>query len=189
MGLLLTATIRHPELPIFPPDIQSLVPTLATPTALPKPLAVQPRFPHAQYQPPAAFQHASIASPLHTHTPTPTGLTPHPFSSRSRSDTDPAETQLLGEYRTQQPAQPHPHTTIDLADNQYDEDDGYDTDPPAHYPKPGNGVARTLRPESEDLNWLVDDNFEVFSHGWKGDGTGMGADGSLDGMGAVQKVV
>jgi hypothetical protein len=42
--------------------------------------------------------------------------------------------------------------------------DGYDTDPPAHYPKPGNGIARNLRPESEDLQWLVDDNFEVFSH-------------------------
>ncbi|KAF9739994.1 transferase family III-like protein [Paraphaeosphaeria minitans] len=58
-------------------------------------------------------------------------------------------------------------------------DDGYDSDPPANYPKAGNGLAGTLRPESEDLQWLVDDNFEVFSHGWKGDGTGMGADGVL----------
>ena len=60
--------------------------------------------------------------------------------------------------------------------------DGYDTDPPAHYPKAGNGLARTMRPESEDLQWLVDDNFEVFSHGWKGDGNGVGADGSLNGL-------
>ncbi|TID24951.1 hypothetical protein E2P81_ATG04056 [Venturia nashicola] len=42
--------------------------------------------------------------------------------------------------------------------------DGYDTDPPSHYPKAGNGVARTLRPETEDLQWLVDENVEVFSH-------------------------
>lgn len=70
---------------------------------------------------------------------------------------------------------------MDLAGHQYEEDDGYDTDPPAHYPKAGQGLARTLRPESEDLNWLVDDNFEVFSHSWKGDGTGVGADGTLDG--------
>lgn len=42
--------------------------------------------------------------------------------------------------------------------------DGYDTDPPSHYPKAGNGVARTLRPEEEDLEWLVDNNVEVFSH-------------------------
>ena len=40
----------------------------------------------------------------------------------------------------------------------------YDTDPPAHYPKPGNGLARTLQPDFEDLEHLVDDNFEVFSH-------------------------
>lgn len=79
-------------------------------------------------------------------------------------------------------------STVDLAGHQYEEDDGYDTDPPAHYPKAGHGLARTLRPESEDLNWLVDDNFEVFSHGWKGDGTGMGADGTLDGMDDGQKV-
>jgi hypothetical protein len=50
------------------------------------------------------------------------------------------------------------------ADAQVDPYDGYETDPPAHYPKPGKGIARTLRPESEDLQWLVDDNFEVFSH-------------------------
>ena len=47
------------------------------------------------------------------------------------------------------------------AEEQYD---GYDTDPPAHYPKPGNGLARTLPPDFEDLEHLVDDNFEVFSH-------------------------
>lgn len=51
--------------------------------------------------------------------------------------------------------------------------DGFDDDPPAHYPKPGNGLARTMRPENEDLQWLVDDNFEVFSHIYKGDGDGM----------------
>jgi hypothetical protein len=50
------------------------------------------------------------------------------------------------------------------ADAQGDPYDGYETDPPAHYPKPGKGIARTLRPESEDLQWLVDDNYEVFSH-------------------------
>jgi hypothetical protein len=105
------------------------------------------------------------------------------FPSHSHSEPESTEAQILGENTRQ------PRTTIDLAGNQYDEDDGYDTDPPAYYPKAGNGLARTLRPESEDLNWLVDDNFEVFSHGWKGDGTGMGADGTLDGLGEGQKVV
>ena len=115
----------------------------------------------------------------------PNRSTPPLLNVSSRSDTDPAEAQLLGESRSHVlPPDIQTRTTIDLAGNQY-EDDGYDTDPPAHYPKPGNGLARTLRPESEDLNWLVDDNFEVFSHGWKGDGTGLGADGSLDVMGKV----
>ncbi len=40
---------------------------------------------------------------------------------------------------------------------------GYD-DPPAHYPKPGFGLARTLPPEQDDISWLVDDNYEVYSH-------------------------
>jgi hypothetical protein len=46
-----------------------------------------------------------------------------------------------------------------LPENHYD---GYETDPPAHYPKPGNGLARTLPPETEDMPWLLDDNFDVF---------------------------
>jgi len=54
------------------------------------------------------------------------------------------------------------HGTTGVTAN--DDMDGYDDDPPAHYPKPGDGLARTMRPESEDLQWLVDDNFEVFSH-------------------------
>ena len=40
----------------------------------------------------------------------------------------------------------------------------YDDDPPAHYPKPGHGLAATLPPEEGDLHWLVDDNQEVYSH-------------------------
>ena len=52
------------------------------------------------------------------------------------------------------PQEPEP-----LPENHYD---GYETDPPAHYPKPGNGLARTLPPETEDMPWLLDDNFDVF---------------------------
>lgn len=98
-----------------------------------------------------------------------TPLAQTPNTSASSSDA-----QALREMgmRTQ------PRVTLDMAGNRYEEDDGYDTDPPVHYPKAGQGLARTMRPESEDLQWLVDDNFEVFSHGWKGDGSGLGADGT-----------
>lgn len=44
------------------------------------------------------------------------------------------------------------------------EADFFDDDPPAHYPKPGFGLAQNLPPESEHLPWLVDENDEVFSH-------------------------
>jgi hypothetical protein len=66
-----------------------------------------------------------------------------------------------------------------VPENHYD---GYETDPPAHYPKPGNGLARTLPPESEDLPWLIDDNFDVFqqinyqAHAPETNGSGTGFD-------------
>ncbi|KAF2025255.1 hypothetical protein EK21DRAFT_76823 [Setomelanomma holmii] len=184
VNLLVRATIRHPELPVFPPNIQSLIPN----TKAQQPSALPPqRFPRPQpqYQPPSAFQHSSLVSPPNGHTPI--GQTPQSHNFSSHSEMDPSEAQLLGESRTQQP--PSRPLTTDLAGHQYEEDDGYDTDPPAHYPKAGHGLMRTLPPEGEDLQWLVDDNFEVFSHSWKGDGTGLGADGTLDGMGGGQKVV
>ncbi|KAF1837333.1 hypothetical protein BDW02DRAFT_162097 [Decorospora gaudefroyi] len=192
VDLLLTATIRHPELPVFPPNLRSLIPNpptvksqaqhqqheQQTPSA---PQRYAPQF-QPQPQPQPTFHHPSTSNTPPSHT------TPN-FSSHPHSELDPTESQQHGDTcPPPPPPPPHPTTTtttIDLAGNQYDEDDGYDTDPPAHYPKPGHGLARTLPPESEDLNWLIDNNFEVFSHGWKGDGTGMGADGTLDG----QKVV
>ena len=66
---------------------------------------------------------------------------------------------------------PVPTSTDADAEHDVDDDDvrshpydGYDTDPPAHYPKPGNGLARTLRPDADDLEFLVDSNTDVFSH-------------------------
>ena len=40
----------------------------------------------------------------------------------------------------------------------------YEEDDVLPYPKPGNGV--TLRPESEDLAFLLDDDTVTFSHSW-----------------------
>ena len=44
------------------------------------------------------------------------------------------------------------------------EDDIHDTDPPAHYPRPGNGLARNIKSDYEGLERLVDDNTDVFCH-------------------------
>ncbi|KAJ4332691.1 hypothetical protein N0V87_008187 [Didymella glomerata] len=149
--LLLHATIRHPELPIFPPNVANLIPDASTIASQPQPA-------------PSSATVQTVASAV-----TPSAQTPNTSASSS-------EAQVLREMGMRA----QPRVTLDMAGNRYEEDDGYDTDPPAHYPKAGQGLARTLRPESEDLQWLVDDNFEVFSHGWKGDGSGLGADGTLE---------
>jgi hypothetical protein len=116
------------------------------------------------------------------------------LTTSTNSEMDPAEAQLLGEINhSSKPRAPGQPAAVNNNNNampsdQMDEyDDGYDTDPPAHYPKAGNGLARTLKPMSEDMQWLVDDNFEVFSHGWRGDGSGVAADGTLNGMEGVER--
>jgi hypothetical protein len=73
--------------------------------------------------------------------------------------------------------------TGDDAEGEAEPYDGYDTDPPAHYPKAGNGLARTLRPEAEDLEWLVDENEDVFSHQVRP--LGLGLNGGDVGMGGT----
>lgn len=37
-------------------------------------------------------------------------------------------------------------------------------DPAVNYPKQGHGLARNLPPEQDDLEWMVDDNCEVYEH-------------------------
>lgn len=211
VSLLLHALVRHPELPIFPPNIDNLIPSRSTTTASTK-TKPPPAFAASSSSrppPPPATHQITTPLPNQTITSPPTnGLTPTIHTPRSlnhatdSSEMDPAEAQLLNEidhsHRPDHQPSPFkpaasshnitnfPPTTTDKprSTNTNDDefDDGYDTDPPAHYPKAGNGLARTLRPEIEDLPWLVDDNFEVFSHGWKGDGSGVGADGELEGV-------
>lgn len=146
----------------------------------------------------------SVTSPPNGHGGSTGGTPRSQHIATDSSEMDPAEAQLLGEIRRSHqtqpsPAKPQAQTSAAAAataantgsgEQQLDEyDEEYDTDPPAHYPKAGNGLARTLRPESEDLQWMIDDNFEVFSHGWKGDGTGLGADGTLNGLGEAMEGV
>ena len=60
-------------------------------------------------------------------------------------------------------------------------------DHPANYPRPGYGLMRTLPPEQEDLQWLVDedDKFGVFSHVYQVDSHAANA-GRNAGMGQAQ---
>ncbi|KAF2271800.1 uncharacterized protein EI97DRAFT_437487 [Westerdykella ornata] len=210
VSLLLHATVRHPELPLFPPNVEDLIPETPTTSAVNhSPSVPAPAPPSQPPKPPA-----KTAPPNGSSSATHVQLRIQQLG-REPSDSDPAEAQLLGEmtFSNGQPSsnkrqppqsstsatngviantikesqlQPQPpqqqqqqpsEKAQDAVDGEYEEDDdGYDTDPPAHYPKPGQGLARNLPPESEDLRWLVDDNFEVFSHSWGG--AGAGGDGS-----------
>jgi hypothetical protein len=61
--------------------------------------------------------------------------------------------------------------------------DGYETDPPAHYPKANQGLGRALAADTEDMPWLIDDNFEVFN---QMDYDGNAGAGASHGQGVVQ---
>lgn len=67
---------------------------------------------------------------------------------------------------------------VDNADDE--ENDGYADHPPT-YPRPGQGLMKTLPPEQEDLQWLVEDEdrFGVFSHMYQVDA--QAANGGLNG--------
>ena len=69
-----------------------------------------------------------------------------------------------------------------------EEEDGYGSDEhPSHYPRPGHGLMRTLPPEQEDLQWLVDDesSFGVFSHMYQVDPQSQQAGGGGGGGGGM----
>ncbi|KAF2501809.1 hypothetical protein BU16DRAFT_556281 [Lophium mytilinum] len=167
VSLLLHSNIIHPTLPIFAPDARSIIEN----TSQAQPNATQTSSSHT-----GVNGHQPIIGKSHTGTP---GLS----VTNESSDLDPAEAQLQAE--SQHPAKvPVPQ---EVEPEPYD---GYDTDPPAHYPKAGNGLARTMRPESEDLQWLVDDNFEVFNHTWKaenesGAASGLQASNGVEGTGGA----
>lgn len=61
-------------------------------------------------------------------------------------------------------------------------------DHPANYPRPGYGLMRTLPPEQEDLQWLVDedDKYGVFSHVYQVDSQAANAGMNGGGMGQGQ---
>ncbi|KAF2144896.1 uncharacterized protein K452DRAFT_349281 [Aplosporella prunicola CBS 121167] len=167
--LLMHAVNIHPDLPVFAPNARSIIPADVV-ARLSNADASQSNF-------------TSTIADTMSHSNHSIALPQNDSAIRSLPDTHTTvNTQL-----STAPAQP---TMVEPEPENDPYGDGYDSDPPAHYPRPGNGLARTLRPESEDLQWLVDDNLEVFSHVYTSDGqtlNGFAADGSMDltGAGAV----
>ena len=84
--------------------------------------------------------------------------------------------------------QPMPPTTVGASYTAPLQQEEYvPEDHPANYPRPGYGLMRTLPPEQEDLQWLVDedDKFGVFSHVYQVDSHAANA-GMNAGMGHAQ---
>ncbi len=161
MNLLLEASTIHPTLRIFPSDTKSIV------AALPpsNPTSTQ-----------------SILDPLDANPPPQASSTSQLLNAEAyAAEAIPNRPETL--EMSADVSIPHEHSTNSAAVSAPDPDleadpyDDYDTDPPAHYPKPGHGLARTMRPEAEDLQWLVDENFEVFEHIYKADDDAAEASG------------
>lgn len=164
INLLLHSTIRHPELPLFPENIEDLIPDHPPQICAQRhrsPPGNRPAPSSASAAKPEGATQQGVATNGTSHTPRSQLLAAAP------SDVDPAEAQLLGEFSSR-PQTSHGDSDRD-ADGLGEEDDDYDTDPPAHYPKPGQGLMRTLPPDVDGMQWMVDDNSEVYSHHWRGE--------------------
>ncbi|EKG20099.1 Zinc finger FYVE/PHD-type protein [Macrophomina phaseolina MS6] len=202
--LLLHATDIHPDLSVFAPNVRNLIGATgavarpvgadATNNATTDGIIAQASQHHHSDQP--SLNNSSFLTshtPTQTINPAKTTSIPPPSTlaiSTSASSLPPSATALTNNNNNNHSPMlaPGPEEDSGVGDAEDPYGDGYDSDPPAHYPKPGHGLARTLRPESEDLQWLVDDNLEVFSHVYTSDGqsglNGFGTDGAIDLAGA-----
>ncbi|KAK4495836.1 hypothetical protein PRZ48_013104 [Zasmidium cellare] len=90
--------------------------------------------------------------------------------TNGHSHTDPPPQPII----TAPPLQPQ-HAHPPVAD---DANYGPEVHPP-NYPRPGQGLMKSLPPEQEDLQWLVedDDRFGVFTHLYQADATAGAVDG------------
>ncbi|KAJ9645959.1 hypothetical protein H2199_003002 [Coniosporium tulheliwenetii] len=171
ISLLVEASTINPSLALFPPDLKRVNPTISGADNPPGASTALPQNP----------SHPA-ATPLPT--PAPSSAAPPPTNYTTAAPLAPGVTAPVSSSTTTQP-QPPPPPPLDPAlnapaaststanppsadaeaDAEYEQEaDHYSDDPPANYPKPGNGLAATMRPEAEDLHWLVDDNSEVFQH-------------------------
>lgn len=67
----------------------------------------------------------------------------------------------------------------------YADYDNAANDPPATFPRPGNGPMKpTATTNPEDMHWLLDDSFEAFSHFYYDKGGSSMANGRSDAVAA-----
>jgi hypothetical protein len=85
-----------------------------------------------------------------------------PLSSSLKTNTTPLSSAHLAQGKAK--------TSIPTTHVESSEDYSYKDHPPT-YPRPGFGLMRTMPPEQEDLEWLVDDEdkYGVFNHIYRTD--------------------
>lgn len=155
--LLTKATTLKPDLPVFAPDFQARSASNAA----------APAAPSSSAAPTNGHAHPSAASQISYNTaPNPQATIQRPPQHSQASTGAPH----YGSYYVNHPQQeyvPEGH--------------------PVNYPRPGHGLMRTLPPEQEDLQWLVDDDdrYGVFSHMYQVDPQAANA-GMNGGMGPAQ---
>jgi len=148
VSLLLRASTKHPDIPIFAPSSR-----------------------------PKSSHHTSKAPSQPFLSNPPSTAPQNGFAPPSQPPTNPAQPQFQPPPSAQTTAvgpQRPPDLQTDENGDYYTEtigtvyyyDDGTTEEaaPAHHFPRPGHGLAKTLPPEQDDIQWLVDDNFEVYSH-------------------------
>ena len=154
--LLTKATTLRPDLPLFSPDFQSEAGAASSIATAPPPQPAAQPSPNGHAHPPPAQPAALVPT----------------FTAPSAPQVELTPTTAGG--------------TVDVPDASFvdnlddDENDGYEDHPPT-YPRPGYGLMKTLPPEQDDLQWLVeeDDRFGAFSHLYQVDA--QAASGGLNG--------
>ncbi|KAL9097628.1 MAG: hypothetical protein Q9165_000525 [Trypethelium subeluteriae] len=149
VSFLLSACDRHPDLPVFDLRVQTSAPEGVIQTQS----LIQSARPNEQAPQPKGNTTASnLPSATGKSKCTADGF-PHPDQNTDSAKTQPAPVDKSGRK----------DTTDTQAGAEVDEisDNGYESDPPAHFPKPGNGLRL---PPIDNLEMVLDDNFEVFSH-------------------------
>lgn len=104
--------------------------------------------------------HQTLQSPSETfpqprHPAMPNSLNSIPYTLPPLSASVPSITSQQNISSRPEPAPPPPRTVPGY---------GYQHDPPAHYPRPGQGLMAKLPHEHHDLQWMVDDNYHAFNH-------------------------
>lgn len=155
--LLTKATTLKPDLPVFAPNFQARAANASGPVtgAAPAPGSISAL--PAPFVPPLPTNGDAYA-----HPPTYAISGPQSFTATSMS----APPNHPGSHPQATAGASSAHASYQASYGQPPPSDFVPEGHPPNYPRPGYGLMRTLPPEQEDMQWLVedDDRYGVFTH-------------------------